>query len=275
MIAADFDGDDTVDVAVLHRVYWGGAPSHDPIWVRLGNGNGTFQEATYPPGLMMAHTMATADFDGDSDLDLVFGVDDWDVCFGALLTLVNDGSASFTTTAIGTVYNDQARAIAPTDFNGDGYMDFATAMGCDIVGRVHLYMHYLDSTLYDPIKLADNNYGTYDIVTADFDNDGDFDIATANGDIAVFETLKTGGACCRGIRGDVDYDPDDQINISDLVDFVDYMFTGGPPPLCEAEANINGDGQGEYEPWDINDLVYLIDYMFTGGPPPPPCVIIE
>lgn len=223
----------------------------------------------------MAHTMATADFDGDSDLDLVFGVDDWDVCFGALLTLVNDGSASFTTTAIGTVYNDQARAIAPTDFNGDGYMDFATAMGCDIVGRVHLYMHYLDSTLYDPIKLADNNYGTYDIVTADFDNDGDFDIATANGDIAVFETLKTGGACCRGIRGDVDYDPDDQINISDLVDFVDYMFTGGPPPLCEAEANINGDGQGEYEPWDINDLVYLIDYMFTGGPPPPPCVIIE
>jgi len=274
-VAADFDGDETVDLAILHRQYWGGVPPHDPVWVRLGNGDGTFQPATYPPGLMMAHAMAAADVDSDDDMDLVLGVDDWDVCIGALLTLENDGSSWFTIGSVGTLIWDQVRAIAPADFNADGQADYAVAMTCDTAGRVHLYMNYFDTTLYEPIKLNDNNYGTYDIIAEDFDNDGDLDIATANGDISVYNTLKTGGACCRGIRGDVDYDPYDRINISDLVALVDYMFTGGPPPQCEGEANVNGDGEGSSEPWDIDDLVYLVDYMFTNGAPPPPCVIVE
>jgi hypothetical protein len=45
--------------------------------------------------------------------------------------------------------------------------------------------------------------------------------------------------CCMGpIRGNVDYDPDDQINISDLVYLVDWMWGMGPPPPCWSEANV-------------------------------------
>lgn len=76
------------------------------------------------------------------------------------------------------------------------------------------------------------------------------------------DTTVTG--CCLGeIRGNVDYDPGDNMDISDLVYLVDYMFTGGPPPPCIEEADMNCDGS-----IDISDLVWLVDYMFTGGLPP-------
>ena len=86
-----------------------------------------------------------------------------------------------------------------------------------------------------------------------------------------------GGTCCMGaIRGNVDMDGGDVIDISDLVFLVDYMFTGGPPPTCDEEANNDGSccASGSSESLsdiDISDLVYLVDYMFNGGPAPPPC----
>jgi hypothetical protein len=83
--------------------------------------------------------------------------------------------------------------------------------------------------------------------------------------------------CCMAInspyaRGNVDYDPGDNIDISDLVMLVDYMFTGGPAPECWEEANIDGSApDGDPASIDISDLVMLVDYMFTGGPQPADC----
>ncbi|MCK4460337.1 MAG: T9SS type A sorting domain-containing protein [candidate division Zixibacteria bacterium] len=79
-------------------------------------------------------------------------------------------------------------------------------------------------------------------------------------------TIADPDACCVDDRGNVDGDPDDIVDISDLTYLVDYMFTGGPPPPCPKEADLNGDGGV-----DIADLVYFVDYMFTGGPAPVPC----
>lgn len=73
------------------------------------------------------------------------------------------------------------------------------------------------------------------------------------------------GPCCV-LRGDVNHDGAPTIDISDLVHLVDYMFTGGPPPPCFEEGDIDASGA-----IDISDLVYLVDYAFTGGPAPPPC----
>ncbi|MDH3892217.1 MAG: hypothetical protein OEV49_14155 [candidate division Zixibacteria bacterium] len=73
--------------------------------------------------------------------------------------------------------------------------------------------------------------------------------------------------CCHGMRGNIDWSPTDDPDIADLVYLVDYMFTGGLPPACFAEADVNWDGA-----IDIADLVYLVDYMFSGGPPPEFCV---
>ncbi|MDF1544075.1 MAG: CARDB domain-containing protein [bacterium] len=74
--------------------------------------------------------------------------------------------------------------------------------------------------------------------------------------------------CCVGTTGNVDNDPSDYVDISDLTYLVDYLFGGGPSPVCLEEANVNG--SSNLEP-DISDLTYLNDFMFGGGPPPPTC----
>ena len=81
--------------------------------------------------------------------------------------------------------------------------------------------------------------------------------------------------CIPPMRGNIDMDPLDQIDISDLVYLVDYMFTGGPAPPCWPEANVDcsddGNGVEGPEDIDISDLVYLVDYMFNQGPTPCRC----
>ena len=75
--------------------------------------------------------------------------------------------------------------------------------------------------------------------------------------------------CIPPNKGNVDYDEEDQTDISDLVYLVDYMFTGGPPPVSTEEADMNCSGGDT--PIDIADLVYLVDYMFNLGQAPCRC----
>jgi plastocyanin len=74
-------------------------------------------------------------------------------------------------------------------------------------------------------------------------------------------------ACCQGIRGNVDADSSDQVNISDLTFLVAYLFSEGDLPPCTEEADVDGSGT----PLGITDLTYLVAYLFGGGPVPPPC----
>ena len=97
----------------------------------------------------------------------------------------------------------------------------------------------------------------------------------ASGDVTVLMNMNA-SCCIPPIRGNVDYDPGDVIDISDLVYLVDYMFTGGPAPTCVEEANMDASccttPPGEsLDDLDIADLVYLVDYMFNEGPPPADC----
>ena len=77
--------------------------------------------------------------------------------------------------------------------------------------------------------------------------------------------------CCFGIRGNIDEDPNDQVNIVDLTRFIKYMFIfcDGPSASCfpcDLEADINGDGK-----LNIVDLTFLVKYLFKGGSPPAYC----
>jgi PKD repeat protein len=74
--------------------------------------------------------------------------------------------------------------------------------------------------------------------------------------------------CCLGIRGNVNGDAGDQVNVADMTYLVDFLFRGGLAPLCMEEANVNGD-PGEQV--NVADLTYLVDFLFTSGPPPPSC----
>jgi len=72
--------------------------------------------------------------------------------------------------------------------------------------------------------------------------------------------------CCVGDRGNIDGDPGDNVDISDLVFLVNYSFGGGAEPPCLEEADVDGSGGV-----DISDLVYMVNYSFGGGAAPVGC----
>ena len=78
--------------------------------------------------------------------------------------------------------------------------------------------------------------------------------------------------CCIGIRGNVNGDALENINISDVTYLVDYLFgiPLGPAPKCLTEGNANGDNE---ERVNISDITYLIEYLYGVplGPAPPDC----
>lgn len=78
--------------------------------------------------------------------------------------------------------------------------------------------------------------------------------------------------CCVGMRGNVNSDELDKVNIADLTYLVTYLFgtPTGPQPGCPNEGNVDGDVWGHI---NIADLTYLVAYLFgtPAGDPPPDC----
>lgn len=66
--------------------------------------------------------------------------------------------------------------------------------------------------------------------------------------------------------GNVDCDPQQAIDISDLSRLIDFLFISRSPLCCEGEANCDGSSG-----IDIGDLSRLIDFLFISGTPPAPC----
>lgn len=66
------------------------------------------------------------------------------------------------------------------------------------------------------------------------------------------------------VCGDVNWDS--EVNVGDASYLINYIFNGGPGPLCFPEiacADPNGDNE-----INVADAVYLIRYIFQGGPAP-------
>ncbi|MBD3403311.1 hypothetical protein GF420_10485, partial [candidate division GN15 bacterium] len=76
------------------------------------------------------------------------------------------------------------------------------------------------------------------------------------------------GPCCVGIRGNVNGDSGENVDLPDVIYLVNALFQGGPPPPCPAEANVNADPQGDI---DLLDVTYLVNALFLGGPAVPAC----
>ena len=65
----------------------------------------------------------------------------------------------------------------------------------------------------------------------------------------------------RFLRGDCN--DDGNVDLSDAVCTLNWLFLGGPAPGCLAATNTNGD-----EEVDLSDPVSLLNHLFLGGPAP-------
>jgi hypothetical protein len=73
--------------------------------------------------------------------------------------------------------------------------------------------------------------------------------------------------CCVGLSGNVDSDPAQIVDISDLSVLVEYLFGGAAVLACSEEADIDQSGAV-----DISDLTALVTYLFFGGLAPAGCL---
>jgi hypothetical protein len=169
LVAADFDGDGKLDLAVV-----GDYISSGGVTILLGNGNGTFTAAGPNVDLSADFGLiATGDFNGDGMADLVVTnyFDD-----GTPPTiLLGKGDGTFTAAKPMSFTLDYfPTSIVVGDFNGDGILDLAFS---DLKG-VEIALGNGDGTFTEtsasPIPVPSE---LYSLKAGDFNHDGKIDIA--------------------------------------------------------------------------------------------------
>ena len=84
--------------------------------------------------------------------------------------------------------------------------------------------------------------------------------------LAVYDSLING--CCTELTGDINNDLAPETNILDFNYLIDFIFRGGPGPVCKQESNLNGSSAPDPT---ATDLVYLVDVIFRSGADPIAC----
>ena len=116
----DFNGDGETDAAILNY-------NSDSVSIFLGNGDGTFQQSAefFLEGDAGPVSMVAGFFGSDDHLDLA--VVTRDVFFIAVLHGLGDGTFSTQQFPISVFEDARPVSITAGDFNGDGFVDLATA----------------------------------------------------------------------------------------------------------------------------------------------------
>ena len=254
VVSGDFNGDGNLDVVSGFRNQVG---SSGALLLR-GTGDGSFLApediAIFIPSVISSDSEA-ADFNRDGFPDMVH-----DLSQGETSVLINDGNGAFSNLLFDS--DDSLRRLAIEDFNGDGFVDFASAQGNvtfadpeSIVG-VRFFIGEGNGE-FEEVVYEDSESDSrimHDIAAADFNGDGIVDLACVRARKSIVEVLVLiAQHAPHALIGDINLDG--IINLLDVLPFVELLTNA----RFQMEADINQDGVV-----DLLDVAPFVD-LLAGG----------
>ena len=187
MALGDANGDGKVDVFLPYACLSPSCGNGTGVWVFLGNGDGTFQAAHgYDSGSAdSASSIATADLNGDSKLDLLVSTTCLNQCAqAAIAVFLGLGDGTFQGPQRYALVGPSGDAIAAADIDRDGKSDLLV-VGCPAGktcgrGIVNLLRGNGDGTFQAAQTFATGGRSPGSIVVADVNGDFKPDLLIAN-----------------------------------------------------------------------------------------------
>jgi hypothetical protein len=165
---ADINGDTKPDMIISNY-------ADNSLTVLLGNGDGTFSEATGSPINVgsQPRSISTGNLNGDAHVDLAVT----NLGSNAITILLGNGDGTFDEGGSFQV-SSQPASNAIADFDGDGFSDIAVSRWS--VNTVSIYYGNGDGTFKSMPTSVTVGTNPFFLVAADFDKDGRTDLAVTN-----------------------------------------------------------------------------------------------